>query len=111
MDDLIEEVVNLLKALADNTRLSILKLLNEKKLYADAIQKQLDKSQSTISQQLGILLDADIIIYEKEGKKNLYSIKNHQIMKILASIQRNILTQRKEKLKDLSEFDIYDTLF
>ncbi|TXT53704.1 MAG: ArsR family transcriptional regulator [Promethearchaeota archaeon] len=111
MEDIIEDVVNLLKVLADNTRLSILKMLNEKKMYANDIQDELDKSQSTISQQLGILFDADIITYEKNGKKNLYSIKNHQIMKILAALQRNILNQRKEKLKDLSDFDIYDTLF
>jgi ArsR family transcriptional regulator len=111
MDNLTDEVVNLLKVLSDYTRLNILELLKENKMYSNAIQKKLNKSQSTISQQLGILLDADIITYEKKGKKNLYSIKNPQILKILASVERYILNQKKEKLKSLTDFDIYDTLF
>jgi ArsR family transcriptional regulator len=111
MDNLTDELENLLKVLADNTRLRIIELLKSKKMYAKGIQKALDKSQSTISQQLGILLEADLIEYEKDGKKNLYSIKSPQILKILASIQRFIIDQKKEKLKSLRSFDIYDTLF
>jgi len=111
MDNLNNEVVNLLKVLSDYTRLNILELLKERKMYSSSIQKKLKKSQSTISQQLGILLDADIIKYEKKGKKNFYSIKNPQVLKILASVERYILNQKKEKLKSLTDFDIYDTLF
>lgn len=110
MIDLDNEVVELLKVLGDSTRLGILQYIKDGQKTATAIQKELNKSQSTISQHLKILLDADLIKYTRRGKKKLYSIKNREILNIIATVQKYIVEEKKKALEEYSKLDIYDTL-
>ncbi|MFX1238866.1 MAG: hypothetical protein ACFE8P_14260, partial [Promethearchaeota archaeon] len=75
----------------------------------------LKKKQPTISQQLKILQDSDLIIYNiKEndnGKKTkYYSYKDKQIYEILSSINYFIAKKNNKRIKDLSNLDVLDTL-
>lgn len=107
---LISESVDLLKVLGDKTRLSILQLLEEEKRSAAELQTKLDKSQSTISQHLSILKDANLINSEKVGRVNFYDIKNENIFKILARIKSFIIKKKREKLTSLEKIHIDDVL-
>ncbi|MCL5054365.1 MAG: metalloregulator ArsR/SmtB family transcription factor [Firmicutes bacterium] len=61
--------VKILKAVADENRLRILKMLQRKNgLCVCEIQTILGIGQSTTSRHLKILEDADLIRYEREGK-------------------------------------------
>jgi DNA-binding transcriptional ArsR family regulator len=110
MLDIDSEIVELLKVLGDSTRLGILQYIKNEQQTATVIQKKLNKSQSTISQHLKILLDADLIEYTRKGKKKLYSIKNREILNIIAMIQKFIVEEKKKELEEYSKLDIYDTL-
>ena len=55
MSELKKDIIEFMKILADQTRLEILDLLNHENRTSSQIQSTLNKSQSTISQQLKVL--------------------------------------------------------
>ncbi|MBM7615803.1 autorepressor SdpR family transcription factor [Alkaliphilus hydrothermalis] len=62
------------KALSDETRRSILKLLKEGDMSAGEISDQFDMSKPSISKHLEILRDAALITSERKGQFVIYSI-------------------------------------
>ncbi len=62
------------KALSDETRREILKLLSKKDLTAGEISDNFNMSKPSISKHLDILKDAQLISYEKKGQFIIYSI-------------------------------------
>ena len=78
-EDLTAEI-KVFKAVADVTRLSILKLLTGGELCICEIMLALKKPQSSISHNLSILEDAGLIKERKEGKWCLYRITDGTVM-------------------------------
>ncbi|TFG21887.1 MAG: ArsR family transcriptional regulator [Promethearchaeota archaeon] len=111
MSELTEKIADFLKVLGDQTRLEVLELLKNGEKTSKEIEDTLDKSQSTISQHLKILIDMELIDFEKKGNKNYYNIKYDYVFKILTFVQSFVITLHKEKLKKAADLDIYDTLF
>ena len=111
MSELTEKIADFLKVLGDQTRLEVLELLKTGEKTSREIEDTLEKSQSTISQHLKILIETELIDFEKKGNKNYYKIKYDYIFKILTFVQSFVITLHKEKLKKAAELDIYDTLF
>ncbi|TFG02947.1 MAG: ArsR family transcriptional regulator [Promethearchaeota archaeon] len=113
MTEITDKIVDFLKVVADQTRLDILILLKNGPKTSKQIQKALNKKQSTISQHLKTLADAELItIIKKEDEiVNHYTIKYQYIFKILSFIQSFIITIEKDKRRELSNLDVYDTLF
>ena len=64
----------ILKLLADSTRLRLLCLLQREELSVAEIQEILDMAQSRISSQLALLRKADLVVDRREGKNSFYSI-------------------------------------
>lgn len=62
------------KALSDETRREILKLLSKKDLTAGEIASNFNMSKPSISKHLDILKDAELISFEKKGQFIIYSI-------------------------------------
>src|SRR5699024_6378649 len=73
------------KALFDEYRFDILNILskNRETCVCDLIEL-LELSKSRLSYHLNILLDADFISIEKEGKWNYYSANPKEIKEILS---------------------------
>ncbi|MBD3194418.1 MAG: metalloregulator ArsR/SmtB family transcription factor [Candidatus Lokiarchaeota archaeon] len=111
MFDLTEDTVNLLKVLSDPTRLNIIELLSKCTHTSAQIQNKLDRTQSTISQQLKTLIEANLVDYEKDGNNKLYFLKYNEILDILANLRLFIIEQKKKSIEELRELDRYDTLF
>ncbi|NVM55229.1 MAG: winged helix-turn-helix transcriptional regulator [Candidatus Helarchaeota archaeon] len=111
MEEIIDPFVNLLKVLADSTRLRIIDLLKNNELTANNIEIKLNKSQSTISQQLSKLIAVDILQVRREGVKKYFSIKNPEIFTILSAVNAYISNRNKEKIEDIASKDILDTLY
>jgi len=111
MSELTGKIADFLKVLGDQTRLEVLELLKNGEKTSKEIEDTLEKSQSTISQHLKILIETELIDFEKKGNKNYYKIKYDYIFKILTFVQSFVITLHTEKVKKAAELDIYDTLF
>ena len=110
MSDSKIEFVKFLRVLADQTRLDILDLLRNEKKTSSEIQVALDKSQSTISQHLKALSNKNLIIFDKINNAKSYYIKNPNIFKLLVEIKDFVTKINQEKLKNLRDLDVIDTL-
>ena len=115
MNELIKYTLDLLKVLSDKTRLEILHYLNESPRSSKDLQKLLSKKQPSISQQLKILYSADLItFYTKENRKKkkikYYKLKDDDIVSVLSSIKSYVAKVNNEKMRNLQDLDIIDTL-
>jgi DNA-binding transcriptional ArsR family regulator len=72
------------KAIADPTRLEIIEVLKEGEKCQCEIHPELEKSQSTISQHLKILIECGILEMRRDGQKKMYSIKESGVLKMIA---------------------------
>ncbi|MFW9878192.1 MAG: ArsR/SmtB family transcription factor [Candidatus Thorarchaeota archaeon] len=113
MSELRKYTVEFLKVLADPTRLEILDQLKYNEKNASDIQDEMKprRSQSTISKHLKILVDNNLIDFEKKDNIKYYKIKNNDIFTLLSNINSTVANINTEKLKDLRDVDIYDTLY
>jgi len=69
------------KALADETRLRILKLLEVRELCVCEVMVALDLTQPTASHHLGLLENAGFVKGRKEGKWVFYKVANPNLIK------------------------------
>ncbi|HLP40049.1 MAG TPA: metalloregulator ArsR/SmtB family transcription factor [Fibrobacteria bacterium] len=70
----IDVLTGVFKLLSDETRLRILSLLREGELAVGELQKVLGLGQSTLSTQLGLLKEQELVASRKEGQKVFYRI-------------------------------------
>jgi len=103
-------ISDFLKALSDQTRLDILYLLEKKPRTSTDLQEELNKSQSTISQHLKILITNNLICFEKIDKENLYSITDKNTSIFLAEVHSFVIKKNKEKLEPFIDSDRRDVL-
>ncbi len=80
----------LFKALGDETRREILKMLAEKEMTAGDIANTFNQSWPTISHHLKILKDAGLINDDKKGLHIIYTINTTVFQEILLWIYNNI---------------------
>jgi ArsR family transcriptional regulator len=81
--------VKLFKALADETRLSIVEFLEDSEKCVCKIIPMTGKSQPTVSQHLRILSEAGILESRKEGTNVYYKIRDRKVtdaIKILSKL-------------------------
>ena len=67
-------LLNVFKALSDESRLRILKLLEGSELCICKIMEVLEMKQSRVSRHMGILKNAGLVIDRREGKWVHYSL-------------------------------------
>lgn len=78
-----EENLQLFKALSEETRYKIIKVLLEGEKCACEIPELIGKTQSNTSMHLAKLQDWGIVKARKDGKMRLYSIDEEKVRKIL----------------------------
>ncbi|MFQ6057563.1 MAG: ArsR/SmtB family transcription factor [Anaerolineae bacterium] len=71
--------VEFCKALADETRQEILRMLQEREMYVSDIVEALDKEQPTISHHLNVLKRAGLVKSRREGKYICYCIDRENL--------------------------------
>lgn len=74
-----EKALNILKALSDNTRISILNLISNRRMCSRGLARHLGISEAAISQQIKILKDCNLIIAEKRGYHVLYKLNRETL--------------------------------
>ncbi len=103
-----QNLIKAMKALSDETRLRILKVLLEKECCVCEIMQALDISQSRASRNLGILQEAGFLKARRDGMWIVYSVDwqpaNHyatSLAKLLRDtlVSNEVLEKDRERLK------------
>jgi ArsR family transcriptional regulator len=103
----LKDLITIYKALSDETRLKILKLLEKGELCVCDIVSAFNTSQPKISFHLSILKEAGLITDRKQGKWSHYSIVASDMFRrfiVLSSLERIEESDIKEELKRLEAF-------
>lgn len=102
-----QDILNIFKALSDETRLRVLKLLEEGELCVCDIVAALDMIQPKVSFHLAVLKEAGLIKDRKQGKWVHYKIDDSDIFRrflILSTLERISEESVKDDIKRLKEF-------
>ena len=103
-----QDLIKVMKALSDETRLRILRILLEKECCVCEVMQALDISQSRASRNLGILQDAGFLRARRDGAWIVYSVdwdSANRYVTSLAKLLRDsslageVLAQDRERLK------------
>ena len=78
-----ENIAELFKGFADQTRVQILYLLVEREMCVNDIAQAVELSQSAISHQLRLLKQMHLVKYRRDGKNLLYSLADDHVLTIL----------------------------
>lgn len=79
----IQESVNMLKALGNDTRMRILLSIFDEEKSVNAICEDIKMEQSAVSHQLQVLKLYHIVKVERKGKEVYYSLDDHHIKNII----------------------------
>lgn len=86
--------VHLFKALGDETRQNMIKLLSQKEWYGDELAQSMELSNSTVSYHLSILLFEGFVKYKRVENRSYFSLNKDLLTKTVESaINRMILEQ------------------
>jgi DNA-binding transcriptional ArsR family regulator len=85
------DVVRLHRALGDDTRLRILRLLRDRDLYLTEIAGLLDLSKPTIKHHLALLRAAGLVTVTDEGAMTYYSLRPDRLDAASADLKRFLL--------------------
>ena len=102
-----QEVLTIFKALSDETRLRILKLLENGELCVCDIVAALDTIQPKVSFHLSALKEAGLIKDRKQGKWVHYRMEDSDIFRrfmLLSALERISAEAVKEDTKRLTDF-------
>jgi len=91
----IQNIFPPLKALADETRLQIVSILDGQELYAQQIVERLDISQSAVSRHLQLMVTGDVLNVRKEDSMKYYSL-NEETLAALAARLNSFRAARSE---------------
>ncbi|MGD0882495.1 MAG: metalloregulator ArsR/SmtB family transcription factor [Acidimicrobiales bacterium] len=91
------------KAMAEPRRREILRLVWSEELPATQIAARFDDvTRSAVSQHLGVLRDAGLVVERREGTRRMYRV-NHREMARMRTFLDDYWTGSLERLRDLSE--------
>lgn len=98
-DELLSAQVGLFAALADPTRLQILKLLHQKgPMHVTKIYEVLGKPQNLVSHHLHCLKTCGLAAAEKQGRMAIYRVANPEIDHILDWAEKQVVAQAERIL-------------
>jgi DNA-binding transcriptional ArsR family regulator len=83
-----KEFLTTLKALADETRLKLIRLILHQDLCGKALAQQLGISEAAVSQHLNVLKEAGVVQAEKRGYWTHYSIEKNALEMVIGELQR-----------------------
>ena len=92
-----------LNALAEPRRREILKLVwSEERAAAEIAASFSDVTRSAISQHLGVLREAELVLERRDGVRRIYKA-NHEQMERVRHFLEEYWTESLDRLRDLAE--------
>ncbi len=104
-----QEILNIFKALSDETRLRILKLLEHGELCVCDLFSALDMVQPKVSFHLSVLKEAGLIADRKEGRWVHYRLdesdllRRFMILTVMERVSEDVIKEDKARLKAFME--------
>jgi ArsR family transcriptional regulator len=102
-----QDILNIFKALSEETRLRVLKLLDHGELCVCDIVAALDMIQPKVSFHLAVLKEAGLIKDRKQGKWVHYKIDDSDIFRrflLLSTLERISAETVSEDIRRLKDF-------
>jgi DNA-binding transcriptional ArsR family regulator len=81
-----DEVASLLKTLSHPVRLMLACTLAEGEYSVGALEEKLGIHQPTLSQQLGVLREADVVETRREAKQIFYRLTEHKAAQLIQAL-------------------------
>ena len=106
--EVMHDLIKALRALSDETRLRIMRVLLEKECCVCEVMQALDISQSRASRNLGILQNAGFLTARRDGAWIIYSLDRQTANRYAVSLAKllkdfplsgEVLKQDKKRLK------------
>ncbi len=86
----------LLKVLANPDRLLLMCRLSEGELSVGELEEQLGIRQPTLSQQLAVLRENDLVATRRDGKNIFYSVASPQALAVMAVLYQQFCANTSE---------------
>lgn len=80
--DGMEDVIKVMRLLADPTRMRVLTMLQEREMNVSALCDQLDLAQPTVSHHLGLLRAMNLVSTRRNGKQVFYSLNGAYVVSL-----------------------------
>ncbi len=104
--DLLERKSEILKAIAQPTRLKILELLRNGEICVCEMLPVLGEEQANVSKHLSILRSAGIVEVRKEGVSSYYKVKDKRIFKLIDIVDKIIKDEIIKSAKLAKEYGL-----
>ena len=92
MEQIYIDTAKMLRAMSDPKRLRIVDMLSCGELCACKIQEEFHITQPTLSHDMKVLTDAELVVSRREGKRTMYSL-NWTTLKRMNKIMENLIAQ------------------
>jgi ArsR family transcriptional regulator len=112
---MLQGFIKLSKAISDETRVRILKLLEHRGLCVCQLMAILEMGQSTVSKHLGILKNAGLVEVRKEWTWSFYKLSkegsnayNRNFLRLLSSVLNDdaLIGEDEERLRQVAKKDM-----
>lgn len=90
-----KNTIVLLKAIADDTRLKIVKLLLQHNYCVSALARRLELTEAAVSQHLKVLREAGLLVGEKRGYFMHYDVDRKQLLALASELEKLAAIQRE----------------
>jgi ArsR family transcriptional regulator len=84
-----------LKAIADDTRLQVVRLLLQHNYCVGALARRLDLTEAAISQHLKVLREAGLVVGEKRGHFMHYDVDRNKLRALASELEELAAIQRE----------------
>lgn len=103
-EEILEKIADILKVMAEPTRLKILQILKNGECSVTDLHEALGGSQANVSKHLGVLKRSGLVKVHRDGSSSLYSLVDQSIFEICDSICHYLkkkIEREQKLLKDL----------
>ena len=84
-----DDACRLMKVLANRDRMMLLCQISQREMCVGELEECLDIHQPTLSQQLTVLRNEELVETRREGKQIYYSLSNHVALEVMEVLYRN----------------------
>lgn len=95
MEQVYLDTAKILKAISDPKRLRVVDMLSCGELCACEILEAFQVTQPTLSHDMRVLIEANLVCERREGKNTYYSLNAQSLASLLQSLQ-SIFTEKEE---------------
>ena len=84
-----DDACRLMKVLANRDRMMLLCQISQGEMCVGELEEVLDIHQPTLSQQLTVLRNEDLVQTRREGKQIYYSLANSPVLEVMNVLYQN----------------------